>query len=144
MKPIAVAGAFCIGVVVGGLSMSIAEASSRPPAAADRVFELRTYTVAEGQLAALNSRFRDHTTGLFAKHGMTNIGYWTPVDTPLVGTTLTYLLAYPSREAATRSWQAFRVDTTWQRVRAATEAAGLRILRIESRYLTPTDYSAMK
>jgi hypothetical protein len=81
---------------------------------------------------------------LFAKHGMTNVGYWTPVDTPLVGTTLTYMLAYPSREAAMASWQAFRADTTWQRVRAATEAAGLQVLRVESRYMTPTDYSAMR
>ena len=63
------------------------------------MFELRTYTVAEGQLSALNSRFRDHTTRLFARHGMTNIGYWTPLDTPLVGTTLTYVLAYHGRSA---------------------------------------------
>lgn len=144
MKRIAVAVAFFIGVVVGGVSTRFAQASSPPRAPADRVFELRTYTVPEGQLPALNSRFRDHTTRLFAKHGMTNIGYWTPVDTPLVGTTLTYVLAYPSREAATRSWEAFRTDSTWRRVRAETEAAGLRVLRVESRFFTPTDYSPLR
>ena len=144
MKRIVIVGAFFLGVMVGGVSTRFAQASSPTPALADRVFELRTYTVAEGQLAAMNSRFRDHTTRLFTQHGMTNIGYWTPLDTPLVGTTLTYLLAYPSREAATRSWQTFRADTTWQRVRAATEAAGLRVLRVESRFMAPTDYSAMR
>jgi hypothetical protein len=41
-------------------------------------FELRTYHAAEGKLEALQSRFRDHTTSLFAKHGMTNVAYWTP------------------------------------------------------------------
>jgi hypothetical protein len=144
MKRIMVAVAFFLGVLVGGVSTRLAQASSPSLASADRVFELRTYTVPEGQLAALNSRFRDHTTRIFSQHGMTNIGYWTPVDTPLVGTTLTYVLAYPSREAARQSWAAFRADTTWQRVRATTEAAGLRVLRVESRFMTPTDYSPMR
>ena len=144
MKRVLVAVAFLLGVLVGGVSTRLAQASAPARVAADRVFELRTYTVAEGQLPALNSRFRDHTTRLFGRHGMTNIGYWTPLDTPFAGTTLTYLLAYPSRDAARQSWAAFRADTTWQRVRAETEAAGLRILRIESRYLSPTDYSVTR
>jgi len=42
------------------------------------VFELRTYTAAAGRLGALNARFRDHTLKLFARHGITNVGYWTP------------------------------------------------------------------
>ncbi len=144
MKRVVAAVAFFVGVVVGGVSTRFAQAGSPPREVADRVFELRTYTVPDGQFPALNSRFRDHTTKLFARHGMTNIGYWTPLDTPLVGTTLTYVLAYPSREAATRSWEAFRADTTWRRVRAETEAAGLRVLRVESRFLTPTDYSTLR
>ena len=47
-----------------------------------RVFELRTYTCNEGKLEALQKRFREHTTALFEKHGMTNIGYWVPQDPP--------------------------------------------------------------
>ena len=39
------------------------------------VFELRTYTTHEGKLDALNARFRDHTVGLFKKHGIESIGY---------------------------------------------------------------------
>jgi hypothetical protein len=72
-------------------------------AAKDRVFELRTYTATEGNLAALNARFRNHTTKLFQKHGIKNIGYWTPIDAPLSQNTLIYLLAYPDREAAKKS-----------------------------------------
>ena len=45
-----------------------------------RVFELRTYTAPEGKLGALDARFRDHTQKLFAKHGMTNLGYFHPAD----------------------------------------------------------------
>ncbi len=33
-----------------------------------KLYELRTYYAAEGKLDALLSRFRDHTTKLFAKH----------------------------------------------------------------------------
>ena len=47
------------------------------------VFEIRTYTAAEGKLDALNARFRDHTLALFKKHDMTSVGYFTPQDAPL-------------------------------------------------------------
>ena len=48
--------------------------SYTPPAQAQttRVFELRTYTTHEGKLDDLLARFRNHTTKLFEKHGMTN------------------------------------------------------------------------
>src|SRR5262244_3819371 len=48
-----------------------------------RCFELRTYTVREGSsIDLLHSRFRDHTTALFQRHGMTVIAYWQPVAKP--------------------------------------------------------------
>src|SRR5690349_13311946 len=45
-----------------------------------RCFEMRTYYAAPGKLDELHARFRDHTMKLFEKHGMSNIGYWTPVE----------------------------------------------------------------
>src|SRR4051812_45802520 len=48
-------------------------ADDKKPAADTRVFEMRTYYAAPGKLDALNARFRDHTTKLFEKHGMTNV-----------------------------------------------------------------------
>ena len=74
-------------------------ASSPPSTQGPRVFEMRTYTANPGKLADLERRFRDHTTRLFERHGMTNIGYWIPQDS-LSTNTLIYILAYPSREAA--------------------------------------------
>jgi len=106
-----------------------------------RVFELRTYTTPEGKLDQLNARFRDHTRQIFDRHHMTSIGYWTPVDTP---NTLVYILAHPSAEEAKKNWEAFRADPEWQKVRAATEAQGLTGIKVESRFLQPTDYSAIK
>src|SRR5262245_16737606 len=67
---------------------------------AGKVFELRTYTAAEGKLSNLNARFRDHTIRIFNKHGMKSIGYWSPQDAPDSANTLIYVLEHPSRDAA--------------------------------------------
>ncbi|MPZ18943.1 MAG: NIPSNAP family protein [Luteitalea sp.] len=113
---------------------------------ANRVFEIRTYTASEGNFEALKARFRDHTIGLFEKHGMTNIGYWTPQDGPLSQNTLIYILAYPSREAAKQSWDAFRADPVWQKALAASEAEAEGSLtdNVESLFVEPADFSPLK
>ena len=112
---------------------------------AARVFELRTYTAAEGKLAALDARFRDHTIGIFARHGTTNLGYFHPTDADKgAGRTLVYLLAYPSREAAAASWKAFREDAEWVKVRTASEQGGKLTTKVESVYLAPTDFSRIR
>ena len=70
-------------------------------ASSGRVFEMRTYTTHPGKLDALNARFRNHTTKIFEKHGMENIGYWVPVENP--DNKLIYIIAHQSREAAAKS-----------------------------------------
>jgi uncharacterized protein (DUF1330 family) len=109
--------------------------------AADRVFELRTYTTNEGKLPDLLKRFRDHTTRIFEKHGMTNIGYWVPKDKP---NTLIYVIAFPSREAATKAWDAFRADPEWQKVAKASEENGKIVAKVESVFMDPADFSLIK
>ena len=109
-----------------------------------RVFEIRTYTAAEGRLDALHARFRDHTMRIFKNHGMTSIGYWSPADAPLKQNTLIYILAHPSREAAAKNWEAFRNDPEWQKARDASEAQGRLTSKVESVFADPTSYSPMK
>ncbi len=112
-----------------------------------RVFELRTYTTPENGIDALNARFRDHTRALFAQHGIVSVAYWHPTDAPKgAGRTLIYLLAYPSREAATTAWAAFRVDPKWIAAKTASEtkAGGSLTTDVKSVFLTPTDFSRMK
>src|ERR1700751_4173888 len=87
-----------------------------------RIFEMRTYYAAPGKLDDLNKRFREHTTGLFEKHLITNIGYWMPVENP--DSKLVYVLAYPSREARDASWKAFAADPDWKKAQAESEANG--------------------
>lgn len=114
------------------------------PATADRVFEIRTYTTFDGKLDDLNARFRDHTTRLFAKHGMVNIGYWIPQDSVRSHNTLIYIIAHPSRALAAQHWAAFGQDPEWQRARAASEANGKIVQKVESVFVDPTDYSPIK
>lgn len=107
----------------------------------ERVFELRTYTTAEGKLPNLHDRFRDHTIKLFEKHGMKNLYYFTPVDKP---NTLTYLLEHKSKKAAKASWNAFLADQDWKDAYKESIKDGKLIIKIDSTYLKTTDYSPVK
>ena len=127
------------------LALSIAGiASSRAEDAAQRVFELRTYTTPEGKLPDLQRRFREHTLKLFERHGMVNIAYWTPQDPKAASNTLIYVLAHKSREAAARNWAAFSADPEWKQVRAASEANGPIVIKVELTFVEATDFSPMK
>jgi hypothetical protein len=113
-------------------------------AQANRVFEIRTYTTHPGKLDALNARFRNHTTRIFGNHGMTNIGYWVPQDTPASQNTLVYVIAHENRDIAKKNWDAFRNDPEWQKARTESEAQGPIVLKVDSVFLQPTDYSPIK
>lgn len=104
-----------------------------------RCFELRTYYAAPGKLDALQARFRDYTCKGFEKHGMTNIGYWLPLENP--DNKLVYVLAFPSREAAEKSWKAFMDDPDRQAFFKGTEANGKLVDKFESVFLKATDFS---
>ncbi|MFI5059254.1 MAG: NIPSNAP family protein [Candidatus Acidiferrales bacterium] len=105
------------------------------------VYELRIYHAAEGKLDDLLKRFREHTTKLFERHGIKNAAYWTPTDDPLKGKTLMYILAHPSRDAATANWKAFREDPEWISVRDKSEANGKLVEKVDSTFLEMTDFS---
>jgi hypothetical protein len=117
-----------------------ADEPTKPAAAKDtRVFEMRTYYAAEGKLDALNTRFRNHTLKLFAKHGMTNLGYWMPIENK--DNRLIYVLAYDSNEAREKAWQNFIADPEWKQAKAASEANGPLVSKAESIFLEAADYS---
>jgi hypothetical protein len=105
----------------------------------ERVFEMRTYWAPEGKLDDLNARFRNYTTKLFEKHGITNVGYWMPIDNP--ERKLIYFISSPSKEAHDKAWKAFGQDPEWQRVKKETEANGKIVAKVESLFLKLTDYS---
>lgn len=110
----------------------------------NQVYEMRTYTTHEGKLDALHQRFSNHTMRIFEKHGMTNIGYWVPTDPELSENTLIYIISHESREAAERSWDAFRSDPEWQEVYEASHADGVIVSSVESVFMESTPYSPIK
>jgi hypothetical protein len=142
-----------LGILAVGLALVGASASGLYPAKAEkggekkvenRVFELRVYHAAPGKMKALHARFRDHTCKLFKKHGMTIVGFWSPTDEKEAEKKLYYVLAYPSKEEADKSWKAFRADPDWLAAKAASEKDGELVAKVESVYMNPTDYSPLK
>lgn len=132
--------ALSAAAVAGLAAFAAASGTARDDA---RIFEMRTYFANEGKLEALHARFRDHTCKLFEKHGMTNIGYWVPVgENP--ERKLVYILAYPSKEAREASWKAFQADEDWKKAKADSEKNGVLVAKVDSVFLTGTDYSAIK
>jgi hypothetical protein len=139
-----------IAAAVAGIALgatAVAQSGGTSVAKDSRVFEMRTYYTLPGKLEDLQARFRNHTVKLFEKHGMTNIGYWVPVDEKTgqpSPNTLVYIVAFPSFEARTKAWDAFRNDPAWHAARDASEKNGKIVEKIDSVFLKATDYSAIK
>jgi hypothetical protein len=106
-----------------------------------KVYELRIYQAASGKMDNLVARFRDHTDKLFAKHGIKSVAYWTALDEPAKSNTFFYILEHPSREAAAANWKAFQDDPEWKAVKAKSEENGKLVDKVDSTYLTLTDFS---
>ncbi|MBX9627867.1 MAG: NIPSNAP family protein [Gemmataceae bacterium] len=101
---------------------------------------MRVYYAAPGKLDALHARFRDHTTKLFEKHGLKNVGYFVPAgENP--ERKLVYFISAPSRKARDESFKNFIADPAWKTAAAESEKNGRLVDKIESHFLTATDYS---
>jgi hypothetical protein len=125
------------------LAPLVALTADSPAAEKDsRLYELRVYYAAPGKLEALNARFKNHTLKLFEKHGLTNVAYFVPAgdnkDNKLV-----YFISTPSKEARDKSFKEFGADPDWQKAAKESEKDGKLVNKIESTFLTLTDYSPL-
>ncbi len=102
-----------------------------------RYFELRIYYCHPGRLDALIERFQNHTTRIFEKHGMENIGYWLPTSNDK--NALYYILAYPSKEARDKSWAGFSADPEWKEVATKSEVSGKIVASVTSVFMNASD-----
>ena len=138
----------CVVVALSFAAGSLATAwlmrTEKVQAAGNRVYELRVYHTNPGKLPNLQTRFRDHTRAIFEKHGMKNVAYWTPQDSPASDNTLIYIISHPSRDDAKKNWAAFQADAEWQKVAKESEVGGKIIDHLESTFMVPTDYSPLK
>jgi pimeloyl-ACP methyl ester carboxylesterase len=118
----------------------LAIASPPVPAKKDELcYELRIYTAEKGKLNDLLKRFRTYTVKAFESWGITNVGYWTPIDNP--DEKFYYIVSYPNRAARDTAWKKLIADTTRQRVFKESEANGKLVAKVESIFLKTTDFS---
>ena len=108
------------------------------------VYELRMYHVNPGKMDALIARFGDHTDAIFKRHNMKSIGYWRPEDAPSSENLFIYVLEHPSREEAKKNWAAFQGDPEWKKAKAESETQGPLADHIDSYFMDPTSFSALK
>ena len=107
------------------------------------IYEYRVYEAAPGKLEALNARFRNHTLGIFERHGIKNIGYWT-ASVGDYSDRLIYIVAFEDEGHRERAWAEFSADPEWKRVRAESEVDGALVARVFNSLLSPTDYSPLQ
>ncbi|MGA8670066.1 MAG: NIPSNAP family protein [Terracidiphilus sp.] len=112
-------------------------------AESNRVFEMHIYHTVPGKAPALESRFRDTTSKLLAKHDLKIVGYWVPEETPDWDNTFIFIVAHSSREEAKKNWDAMRADPEFQEV-IKSEQANKTVEKIDVVYMRPTDFSPMK
>jgi hypothetical protein len=107
------------------------------------IYELRVYRCIPGRLPALLKRFETATLGIWKRHGIRPVGFWTT----LVGESnqeLTYMLAWESLAERETKWGAFQADPEWIAARAETERDGQIINNVASQFLVPTAFSSLK
>ena len=104
------------------------------------VYELRIYRIPEGRMSNILSRFENITFGLFERHGIEVVGFWTRSD----ANELVYICIYESEAAMDAAWEAFRADPEWVKAREQTEANGPIVEEVISNTLIPTAFSPIQ
>jgi len=129
---------------IAGVAVTAGFTSLARSKVSQHVYELRLYRVSEGKMDALIARFGDHTDAIFKRHNMKSIGYWRPEDAPYSQNLFVYILEHPSREEAGKNWAAFQADPEWKKVKADSEVNGPLAEHIDSYFMDPTTFSALK
>ena len=91
-------------------------------------FELRIYTAQPGKRDALAARFAARTAAIYARHGITNVGYWIPQQSdPELGisaeNTFIYIRGYPSKAERDKRLTAAHDDPEFAEVVTKQEAS---------------------
>jgi NIPSNAP len=84
-------------------------------------FELRVYTAQPGKRDALAARFANRTAAIYARHGITNVGYWIPLQSDAelgisAENTFIYMRGYPSKEERDKRLKAAHDDPEFAEV----------------------------
>ena len=115
----------------------------RVRAESDRVFELRVYHALPGKLPALESRFREKTSKILARHNLNVVGYWVSDAGSASENEFIWVVAHSSWDEAKKNWDAMRADPEFQEVVKAEQAEKL-VEKVEVTQMRPTDFSGVR
>jgi hypothetical protein len=130
---------FAAGLLVASRLSHLQQAS----ADSNRVFELRVYHALPGKLPPLESRFRDTTSKILARHNLNVVGYWVTDGASASGNAFIWVVAYSSPEDGKKNWDAMRADPEFQKVVSAEQAEKL-VEKVDVTYMRSTDFSPLK
>jgi hypothetical protein len=138
-----VAAVAILSFAAGSLAIARPAHIEQVRADSTRIFELRVYHAVPGKLLALESRFRDKTSKLLAKHNLNVVGYWVHDDDPAGDQTFVFMLAHASREEAKKNWDAMVADPAFQEI-LQSEQADKTVEKIDVTFMRPTDFSPLR
>ena len=118
-KLLAIAG---VAFGMAGIGWGYAQQARNPG-----FYELRIYTAQPGKRDALAARFANRTAAIYARHGITNVGYWIPQqsDSELgidAENTFIYIRGYPSKAERDKRLNAAHDDPEFAEVVTKQEA----------------------
>ena len=117
------------------------------------IYEMRVYYTYDGKFNDIISRFENHTTKLFEKHGFNNVGYWTTLKKDSTSfadkfifqndgkLALVYIVSFKDMETRDESWDNFINDPEWTKVFEESRKDGPIVSEIEQVFLSPTIFS---
>lgn len=118
------------------------------------IYEYRVYDIMPGKMFDFQARIRHHTFEILERHGITNIGYWTPalgdflVEPPTDQAEgpdrLAWLVAYENAEQRDLAWKAVGADPERKRIFSETEVDGPLKAGFRNSLLIPTDFSPLQ
>jgi hypothetical protein len=129
-----------------------------------RIFEFRTYDLHPGKLDAFKRRFSEHSTRLFARHGITLHGFFEIgqipdgaveeisgggivlpiVDAQFGQDRVAYIVSFDNPQQRDDAWRSFVADPEWEALRAASEVDGPLVAGESTVVLTPDPVSPMQ
>ena len=86
------------------------------------------------------ARFENITFGIFERHSIKVIGFWTKKDV----NELVYICEFDSEDTMNTAWDAFRADPDWATAKAETESKGPIVSEVISETLSPTSFSPIR
>ncbi|PYV55683.1 MAG: hypothetical protein DMG96_05480 [Acidobacteria bacterium] len=140
----------CIALAIAAFSFAAGSFATRRlmpietvRANGNRVFELRIYHDIPGKLPVMESRFREKTSKILAKHNLNVVGYWETNEGSAFENSFVFLLVHDSREEARKNWQAIMADPEFQAVEKAEETEKT-LQKADVVLMRSMDFSPMK